>query len=196
MATSLAMSTAFSIFPSDLGWMALLMVDESVVELSFAHATPEQATSALRALLTYEAMHAEGADRSPALDALVERLQVYARGARDDFRDVPIALDDTAPFTRRVIAACRAIDYGQTRTYGQLAAAAGSPRAARAVGNAMRSNRVPLIVPCHRVIGSTGHLHGYSAGEGLRMKLRLLELEGRSALPGRAQANPRRAWTV
>ena len=72
---------------------------------------------------------------------------------------------------------CRLIPYGQVLTYGELAERAGSPRAARAVGNVMRTNRFPLIVPCHRVVGAAGALGGYSAPTGLKMKRRLLRLE-------------------
>ena len=66
--------------------------------------------------------------------------------------------------------------YGETTTYGALAARAGSPRAARAVGTVMNRNPVPIVVPCHRVVGATGQLVGY--GGGLDRKLALLRLEG------------------
>ena len=89
-----------------------------------------------------------------------------------------VELDHLAPFARRVVELCRRIPYGQTLTYGELAAQAGSPRAARAVGNVMRTNRCPLVVPCHRVVPSGSGLGGYSAPGGVRAKLRLLELEG------------------
>ncbi|MEX1224432.1 MAG: MGMT family protein, partial [Pirellulales bacterium] len=73
--------------------------------------------------------------------------------------------------------ACRRIPIGQTMSYAELAAVAGSPGAARAVGNIMAGNRVPIIVPCHRVVGSGGSLGGYSSSGGLRTKRRLLSLE-------------------
>jgi O-6-methylguanine DNA methyltransferase len=74
-----------------------------------------------------------------------------------------------------------AIPYGETRSYLQIAVAIGSPRAVRAVGAANGANPVPIVVPCHRVIGANGKLVGY--GGGLAMKKRLLELEGAMALP-------------
>jgi O-6-methylguanine DNA methyltransferase len=74
-----------------------------------------------------------------------------------------------------------AIPYGETRSYLQIAVAIGSPRAVRAVGAANGANPVPIVVPCHRVIGAHGKLVGY--GGGLAMKKRLLELEGAMALP-------------
>ncbi|HEX5442453.1 MAG TPA: methylated-DNA--[protein]-cysteine S-methyltransferase [Pirellulales bacterium] len=121
-------------------------------------------------------MNGEAADE-PLLAALVARLQAYARGGQDDFLDVELDLGPQTAFQRRVIDCCRRIPLGQTLTYGALAEQVGHPRAARAVGNCMRTNRIPLLVPCHRVIGSGGTMRGYSAGEGIRMKLRLLEME-------------------
>ena len=97
-----------------------------------------------------------------------------------DFSDVPLALDHLTPFGRRVVAACRRIPWGQTRSYGELAAECGSPGAARAVGSVMAKNRYPLIVPCHRVLAAGGELGGYSAPDGLKMKRRLLAMEGRT----------------
>ena len=109
---------------------------------------------------------------------LAERLQAYADGRRDQFLDIPVALSDATPFQRQVLQQCRRIRYGQTITYGQLAAKAGYPQAARAVGGVMARNRVPLVIPCHRVVGSSGTLRGYSGCGGTAMKRRLLELEG------------------
>jgi methylated-DNA-[protein]-cysteine S-methyltransferase len=75
---------------------------------------------------------------------------------------------------------CRAIAYGQTRSYGDLAVESGSPGAARAVGNTMATNRYPLVVPCHRVINADGSIGQFGAPEGSRMKARLLEMEQRA----------------
>ena len=89
---------------------------------------------------------------------------------------VPVDWGGTSEFARGVLEACHSIPFGQTRTYAELASAAGSPRAARAVGQVMAHNRRPLIVPCHRVVASNGSLGGF--GGGLAMKRWLLELEG------------------
>jgi len=93
--------------------------------------------------------------------------------------DVALDLDGAPAFFRRAWAACQAIPAGQTRTYTWLAAEAGSPRAARAAGQAMARNPVPLVVPCHRVIASDGSLGGFG-GPGPTLKARLLELERRN----------------
>ena len=118
---------------------------------------------------------ADGArDASPLLDAAEAQLREYFAGARRTF-DLPLAPHGTA-FQQRVWAALRAIPYGETRTYGELAAAIDSPNASRAVGMANHRNPIPIIIPCHRVIGANGTLTGYAGG--LEIKRRLLALEG------------------
>ncbi|MEC8557685.1 MAG: methylated-DNA--[protein]-cysteine S-methyltransferase [Planctomycetota bacterium] len=80
-------------------------------------------------------------------------------------------------FHRRTLETCFAIPCGQTQTYGQMATNLGSPGAARAVGGAMAKNRWPVLIPCHRVVGSSGKLTGYSGVGGIETKRKLLELE-------------------
>lgn len=111
----------------------------------------------------------------PLLEQAAAQLDEYFAGARRAF-DLPLSLGGT-PFQRRVWAALCQIPYGQTRSYKEIAAAAGSPNACRAVGMANNRNPVMIVVPCHRVIGADGSLVGY--GGGLEMKRRLLELEAR-----------------
>ena len=98
-------------------------------------------------------------------------------GDRVDFSDVAIQLDHRTEFDRMVTAGCRRIAWGKTRSYAELATDVGHPGAARAVGNVMRRNPIPLIVPCHRVVGAAGRLGGFSAPGGLATKRWLLELE-------------------
>jgi len=121
---------------------------------------------------------------------LRRRLIAYASGTRDDFRDIRIVDSARTPFEQNVVRALRRVDYGNTVSYGGLAASAGAPGAARAVGSLMRRNTVPLIVPCHRVIAAGGKLGGFSAPQGLDLKRRLLELESTpiDRLPFRAVA--------
>jgi methylated-DNA-[protein]-cysteine S-methyltransferase len=99
----------------------------------------------------------------------------YFAGTRREF-DLPLAADGN-PFQQRVWALLRGIPYGQTRSYGELARHLGRPGAARAVGSANARNPLPIVVPCHRVIGADGTLTGYAGG--LRLKAFLLELERR-----------------
>ena len=108
---------------------------------------------------------------------LVERLQDFAAGKKVDFADVSIELAHLTRFQRRVVSHCRAIPYAQTRSYGELAALAGSPRAARAVGNTMATNRHSIVVPCHRVVNADGSAGHYGGPGGSQLKRRLLALE-------------------
>jgi len=108
----------------------------------------------------------------PALDQITE----YLEGRRREF-DFAIDWSIMTDFQRQALRATAAIPYGKTSTYAALANQIGRPRAARAVGRAEATNPMPLVIPCHRVLGSDGGLHGYGAGEGLATKSWLLELE-------------------
>lgn len=171
-------------FDSQLGHMALATVDGEVAGLSFGHATADRALRSLKAFHSHSGRTLLGRavqDHSGAAIRLAERvtglLQEFAEGEPVDFTDIPVSHDGLTTFQKQVVAACRAIPWGQTISYGELAAEVGHPGAARAVGTVMRKNRVPLIVPCHRVLASGGRLGGYSAPSGLKMKHRLLALE-------------------
>jgi methylated-DNA-[protein]-cysteine S-methyltransferase len=111
--------------------------------------------------------------RAP-LDDVRRELDEYFEGARREF-DLPIDLR-VAPFHEDVLAALARVPYGLTTTYGALAREAGHPSAARAVGTVMNRNPIPIVLPCHRVIGANGSLTGYAGG--LDRKRRLLRLEG------------------
>lgn len=124
----------------------------------------------------------DGSTHDPELlPELAAALTRYFRGEPVDFDDVPTP--EGPPFHRRCWEICRKVPRGETRSYGQLAAMAGAgPRAARAAGQAMRRNPLPVIVPCHRVVAAGGRLHGYSgsvdpAGRELDIKRTLLGLE-------------------
>jgi methylated-DNA-[protein]-cysteine S-methyltransferase len=136
-------------------------------------------------------LHDEIPDALPgdtrALRTAHRELSEYVAGRRRRFR---VAIDPTAyrtPFLRRVLlgATCD-IPFGSVRTYGEIAAAVGNPAAARAVGAALASNPVSIVVPCHRVVAAGGRIGGYSGGNegtGLRWKRELLKIEG-VAIPG------------
>ena len=180
VSVSSAMADALAVFPTELGWMALATRDGRLVRLTIGHDSLDRARADLCKLLGLAAADCraeEASDAGADVLSLVERFGDFAAGSRDDFLDIPLAIDTCPPFSRKVLAACRKIPYGQTQSYSELAAAAGSPRAARAVGRAMATNPVPLVIPCHRVLGAKGDLRGYSAYGGLRLKRRLLELE-------------------
>jgi methylated-DNA-[protein]-cysteine S-methyltransferase len=165
------------VFPAPFGWIALVGCGDVLRNLGLGD-SPRAAVASLSPDLLSTAAEKDW-NR-----ALVRRLQAYAEGKTDDFRDVPIDPGPQTDFRLRVIQNCRQIPPGSTLTYGELAARAGRPRAARAVGTCMAANRIPLIVPCHRVVGADGSLRGYSASGGLRLKQRLLDLESRHILCG------------
>ena len=104
------------------------------------------------------------------------QISQYLQGERETF-DLPIDWSVLTPFQEQALRATYAIPYGKLLTYGEIARRLGKPRAARAVGRAEATNPMPLVIPCHRVIGADGGLHGYGAGAGLETKAWLLELE-------------------
>jgi methylated-DNA-[protein]-cysteine S-methyltransferase len=110
------------------------------------------------------------------LPRIVERIHAYFAGQPVSFDDVPLDLEWATSFQAEVAGALRAIPYGETVTYGELAALAGHPNAQRAAGTFCAHNRFPLFVPCHRVVAADG-LGSYGS-LGLGYKRRLLELEG------------------
>jgi O-6-methylguanine DNA methyltransferase len=124
---------------------------------------------------------AEPCEDHARLAALGEQFAAYAAGHLRQF-DLPLDLRGS-PFQLAVWHAVEAIAYGQVRTYAEVAASIGHPTAVRAVGAANGANPVPIIVPCHRLIGSDGRLRGY--GGGLDLKERLLKLEGGDPAPVR-----------
>lgn len=102
------------------------------------------------------------------------KLAIYFAGGGLDAREIPLTYT-APPFTAKVMEAMRQIPFGQTRTYGELAAQLESPGAARAVGQACRNNPIPIFIPCHRVLDSSRQLHGYAGG--LELKRALLNAE-------------------
>ena len=111
--------------------------------------------------------------RTP-LDDIRRELDEYFAGRRRAF-DLPVDLR-VAPFHESVLHELARVPYGETTTYGTLAARSGHPRAARAVGTVMNRNPIPIVLPCHRIVGANGSLTGY--GGGIPAKKLLLELEG------------------
>jgi methylated-DNA-[protein]-cysteine S-methyltransferase len=118
--------------------------------------------------------HPAGAARRPPLREAIRQLQAYFRGDLHEF-DLPLEASGTA-FQRQTWKALQSIPYGETISYAELARRVGNPRAVRAVGTANGANPLPIVIPCHRVIGSDGKLTGY--GGGLDIKQQLLKLEG------------------
>lgn len=162
--------TYTSTFDSPCGPL-ICVVDEdgAVVRIAFGHGRDAQKVADLKA----ETEIIEDASRTAEVR---RQLEEYFAGRRQEF-DLPLAPRGT-PFELSVWEELRRIPFGETRSYADIARALGKPAATRAVGLANGANPLPIVVPCHRVIGSNGSLTGF--GGGLAAKARLLELEGRS----------------
>jgi methylated-DNA-[protein]-cysteine S-methyltransferase len=154
--------------PTAWGWVGIASSPSGLLALTLPKPTQEMA---LKPLLE---RWGEEQPYNDVLDGLKRKLQQYFDGQQVLF-DEPLDLREATAFQRRVWSAVRDIPYGETRSYGQIARQAGSPGAARAVGQAMAANPLPIVMPCHRVIGSDGNLCGF--GGGLDLKRRLLEME-------------------
>ena len=164
------------IFETALGWIAIASTERGIVRTSLPEPTPDTALEAISGI-------ANGSPAEPdkALNEAKQLLTRYCNGESVLLDTIPIDDSDWNPYTQRARAACRAIPRGQTRTYAWLAEqASGNPKSARAAGRAMATNPIPIIIPCHRVIGSSGNLHGFGGTIGLPLKARLLEMEGAS----------------
>ena len=155
-------------------WTEIHLIDGLVVRLVASN-------SALHAIDFHLSSPAEGErnDANPVARETARQLHAYFAARLRRF-DVTLDMRGTA-FQQRVWSALEGIPYGETRSYRQIAEAIGSPQAVRAVGAANGANPIPIVVPCHRVIGANGKLVGY--GGGLPLKKRLLSLEGALALP-------------
>jgi methylated-DNA-[protein]-cysteine S-methyltransferase len=112
---------------------------------------------------------------SKPVDRVRAQLDEYFAGKRHGF-EIDWDVRRLPPYNQRVLAELARVEYGSTVTYGELAARSGNPRAARAVGTIMNRNPIPIVLPCHRVVGANGKLVGYAGG--LERKEQLLRLEG------------------
>lgn len=126
--------------------------------------------------LSGEEPHLAGG-KIPILLEAVAQVELFLRGELREF-DVPIEWSFMKPFQRQVLELVCAVPYGRTSTYQAIAEQMGKPAAGRAVGQANATNPLPIIIPCHRILGSDGRLHGYGARGGVETKAWLLRLEG------------------
>ena len=158
----------YDVFPTDIGWVGALASERGLRRLA-VRPSPDQILQDLEPEL------AMAGQEPAALEDIRCRIEAYSSGDKKAMDGVTLDLEDAPPFFRAAWEACRTIPPGETRSYAWLAAAAGRPGAFRAAGQAMAKNRLAVVVPCHRVIGSDGGLHGY--GGGLDKKAQLLGLE-------------------
>jgi methylated-DNA-[protein]-cysteine S-methyltransferase len=170
----------FTVFATAAGFCAIGWRESGIVRFQLPSATAEAARRLLGRRLPGAAEAPPPADVAAAIEAAVR----YFAGEAVDFSDVRLDLAGQDPFFARVYAALRDVGWGRTTTYGTLARALGAgPEAARAVGQAMANNPVPLIIPCHRVLAAGGKVGGFSAPGGADSKIRMLALEGVDLTP-------------
>lgn len=162
-----------SLFSTALGWMGLVGADGELVSVIIGRPT----ANAVRTIATKSFALLEERDWNPTVRQMLED---YAEGEIVDFSKLDLRLPSMTRFRQKIIDVTRRLGYGETTSYGDLAQRAGHPRAARAVGTVMATNRFPILIPCHRVLASGGKLGGYTSPSGTDLKQRMLEIEARA----------------
>jgi methylated-DNA-[protein]-cysteine S-methyltransferase len=164
------LDVAFDVLPdTPVGTLLVGVTDRGVCRISF-DSDPEHHLEELARLYGPRVLRS-----SKPVERLRRELDEYFEGRRQTF-DIETDVRGVPAYYRRVLDELARVEYGHTTTYGALAALTGNPRAARAVGTVMNRNPIPIVLPCHRVIGASGSLTGY--GGGLDRKEHLLRLEG------------------
>lgn len=171
---------ALTLFPTALGTCGLAWNDAGLTGFQLPEKNSEVTEKKLRSLAQDKP---NDTPRPPWVRRLVERVQQHLEGHPQDFSEVPLDWSRISDFQQAVYQQTRAIKPGEKKSYGELARLVGlDTKSARAIGVAMAQNPWPLIVPCHRVVSASGKMTGYSAAGGIRMKTRLLVLEGAELL--------------
>jgi len=158
----------FATVHTKYGWVGLVGSEAGLIVLTLPKSSRKAALSEIKESA------ADAVEDTSAFSDLPDRLRRYFNGENVSFSD-KLGLDGASPFDRAVWKATVAIPYGETRSYAWVAQQIGRPRACRAVGGALARNPFPIIVPCHRVVASSGSLGGF--GGGLALKQRLLGQE-------------------
>jgi methylated-DNA-[protein]-cysteine S-methyltransferase len=167
-------ATGFALFDTALGSCGIAWNEGGVIGVQL----PEQDAAATRARLRRRFPELRETEPSADVSAAIERIIALLRGERADLTGVPVNMDGVREFDRDVYVAAREIPPGKTLTYGEVAKRIGRPDAARDVGVALARNPFAIVVPCHRVVAANGKTGGFSAGGGVKAKLRLLSIEG------------------
>ncbi len=165
----------YNIFETKMGWVGIAGNKDGLIRLIL----PESSSQDIREELNVHFYFEEKLMREESLFApLTERIKAYFEGKKIEFDKEKLNLSPYTTFQRRILLTARGIPYGVTQTYLWLAEQSGFPRAYRAAGGVMRINPLPLIIPCHRVLGSDGKLTGFSSQGGIELKRKMLALEG------------------
>jgi methylated-DNA-[protein]-cysteine S-methyltransferase len=170
-------STGYALFPTAIGLCGLAWSERGLTRVVF----PEPTEAATRARLSRGGATAE-ADPPPPVAKAMAAIVALLESGRADLTAIDLDMAGIAPAEQAMLEAARRVPAGSTLTYGELAASAGQPGAAREAGQAMARNRFPIVVPCHRVLAAGGGFGGFSAPGGVEAKARLLNIE--RAAPG------------
>ncbi len=167
------MSLAFAIFDTAVGPCAVGWGDHGISRAWLAEGTADRCRQRILR------KHPGAAEREPPHDVqrAMDRIARLMEGAKDDLTDIPLDWSGVPAFDRSVLEICRAIPPGETLSYGDIARRLGDLALARGVGQALGRNPFPIIVPCHRVLGSDGKVGGFSANGGVETKLKMLTIE-------------------
>ncbi|MBI2848518.1 MAG: methylated-DNA--[protein]-cysteine S-methyltransferase [Chloroflexi bacterium] len=166
-AAIVAAAIRYAVAKTSWGWVRMEASTQGLRRIVLPSASSAQVTQLLQ--------EEEPLPNDPLFPSVIAALRLYLSGKRIDF-DFPLDLHQATPFQHRVWTAVRSIPYGEIRTYQWVGVNIGLPRGARAVGQALSHNPLPIIIPCHRVIASNGSLGGFTGG--VDTKERLLSLEG------------------
>jgi len=164
---------AYALFDTAIGPCGVVWSDAGVAAVALAE--PDEAQT--RARLRRRFPHAVEAAPPQTVAQAIARMQALLEGAKDDLADIALDWSAVPEFDRPVLEICRAIPPGETLTYGDIARRLGDLSLSRGVGQALGRNPFPIIVPCHRVLGSDGKTGGFSGGVGVETKLRMLNAE-------------------
>jgi len=167
--------SSFCLFSTAIGACAIAWSDRGVTSVWL----PEQTDHLTRARVARRFPHIIESAPSPFVAHAIDSIVALLEGENRDLTDIPLDFDDTVPeFHRRVYDVARTIKPGTTMSYGEIATRLGERDGARAVGQALGRNPIPIIVPCHRVLAADGGTGGFSAPGGTATKLQLLAIEG------------------
>ncbi len=163
----------YTIFLTAWGW-AGFVVDQKALRI---FVLPEERKEDVLFNIKKELKYDNLFEDNRVWESLIKKVKEYFTGKKVDFSDYQLNLDNYTNFQKKILQTVRKIPYGETRSYKKVAEEAGYPRAYRAVGNTMRNNPLPLILPCHRIIKSNGMLGGFSGKEGVAFKKKMIDLE-------------------
>jgi len=164
-------NSTYATFKTPWGYFGLCCSEIGLYRTCLPIATKDQAEKALLSGLDNPVF------KKSLLSDLQDKIAAYYKGDCIDFSQTAIDFSGYTPFSQKILQVCMRINYGETKTYKELAQLAASPNAARAAGTVMSRNRTPLIIPCHRVLGADGSLHDFSAPGGIATKKQMLTLE-------------------